>query len=183
MKRLKEYAIAFKGLKDGVYQFDYTIDDNFFELFEAPVYEKGNLDVAIELKKGNQMLIFNFQVSGKVVSVCDNCIEPVDVPVNCSSKLFVKFGEVYDEPAEDIIVLPHEEHEFNPAQVIYDIIVTSIPIRHLHGPDKNGNSTCNPEMLEKLKEYLVDEGPSSKNEEGTFDPRWGELKRIIDKNK
>ncbi len=184
MKRFKEYAIAFKGLKDGVHQFAFAIDSKFFALFEIPLYENGTVKVDVVLTKGNQMLIFDFQISGKVESVCDNCLEPINVPVNCNGKLYVKFGEEYDEPAEDVIVLPHEEHEFNLAQFIYDLIVTSLPIRHLHPANKNGKTACNPEMLQKLKQYLVEEAPAyTKEEEETTDPRWSELKKLIDKNK
>lgn len=185
MKRFKEYAIAFKGLNDGLHTFTYAIDGSFFKLFETPVYEDGKANVQVELKKDNQLLVFDFQISGQVVTVCDNCLEPIDVPVNCSGKLYVKFGEEYDEPAEDIVVLPREEHEFNVAQIIYDLIVTSIPIRNLHPLDKNGNSACNPEMLKKLKEYLVDDisDLNTNNEDETEDPRWSELKKLIDNNK
>ncbi len=184
MKRFKEYAIAFKGLKDGEHQFVYTIDKLFFALFETPLYNDGNIKVEVELTKGNQMLIFDFRISGEIASVCDNCLEPIDVPVDCNGKLYVKFGEVYDEPAEDVVVLPHEEHEFNVAQIIYDLIVTSLPIRHLHPVDQQGKSKCNPEMLDKLKEYLVENVPVSerREEEPEEDPRWRELKKLIDKN-
>lgn len=184
LKRFKEYAIAFKGLKDGVHKFAYAIDSKFFALLETPLYENGNVKVDIVLTKGNQMLIFDFQISGEVESVCDNCLEPINVPVNCNGKLYVKFGEEYDEPAEDVIVLPHEEHEFNVAQIIYDLIVTSLPIRHLHPANKNGKTACNPDMLQKLKQYLVEEAPvHTSEEEETTDPRWSELKKLIDKNK
>ena len=183
LKKIREYAIAFKGLKDGKHNFVYTIDSNFFALFETPVYSDGNVKVEVELKTGNQMLIFDFQLSGKVVSVCDVCLEPIEVPVDYASKLYVKFGEEYDEPDDDVVVIPHEEHEYNVAQIIYDLLVTSLPIRHLHPVDKKGKSSCNPEMLKKLKEYLVEEvsGPQLDPEE-IIDPRWSELRKIIDKN-
>jgi len=184
LKRFREYAIAFKGLKDGIHHFTYSIDGRFFNLFENPLYEDGKVQVEVELNKGNQMLIFNFHMQGSVASVCDNCLEPLDVPVDCNGKVYVKFGEEYDEPTEDVVVLPHEEHEFNVAQIIYDLMVTSLPIRHIHPPDANGDPTCNPEMLQKLSEYLVDEAPvSNDNSAHEEDPRWSELKKLIDKNK
>ena len=180
---MRDYAIAFKGLKDGKHDFAFNIDSHFFALFETPIYSEGKVRVDVELKKGNQMLIFDFQLSGEVASICDNCLEPIDVPVDCNGKLYVKFGEEYDEPADDVVVLPHEEHEFNIAQITYDLLVTSLPIRHLHPLDKKGRSTCNPEMIKKLKEYLVENVSGSRvSEEEPVDPRWSEFKKMIDKN-
>jgi uncharacterized protein len=87
LKRFRDYAIAFKGLKDGMHQFAYVLDSSFFALFETPIYSDGLVRVDVELKKGNQMLIFNFQFSGKVATICDNCLESIDVPVDCNGKL------------------------------------------------------------------------------------------------
>jgi uncharacterized protein len=81
------------------------------------------------------------------------------------------------------VVLPHEEHEFNVAQIMYDLLVTSIPIRNLHPVNKKGQSMCNVDMINKLKEYLVEDvSDSTVNRDEEMDPRWRELKKIIDKN-
>ena len=39
MNNLKEYLIPFVGLKEGKHQFDYQIDDSFFEHFEFDEYK------------------------------------------------------------------------------------------------------------------------------------------------
>ena len=179
MKKDKEYIIAFKGLKDGKHQFNYVIDKDFFLLFDEPLYTDGDINVDIEMNKGMQMLVFDFDIKGTILSVCDVCLEPVNVPVNCQSKLYVKFGEQYDEPAEDVTVIPHQECEFDLKHILYDLIVTSLPIRHIHEVDKNGKSGCNPEMLKKLEEYKIEE-PNV--DQDSIDPRWEELKKLIDKN-
>jgi uncharacterized metal-binding protein YceD (DUF177 family) len=182
VRKLKEYDIGYKGLKDGNHTFDYTIDADFFALFENALYENAQVEVHIDLKKDQQMMILDFDFSGSVTSVCDNCLESVDIPVDYQTKLYVKFGEMYDEPSEEIIVLPREEHELNVAQILYDLVVTSMPIRHLHPFDEDGNRICNPEMVQKLSEYLVDADEDS-DEESDSDPRWDELKKLIDKHK
>ena len=179
MKKDKEYIITFKGLKDGKHQFNYVIDKDFFSLFDEPLYNDGDIKVNISMNKGMQMLVFDFDIKGTVLSVCDICLEPINVSVNYQSKLYVKFGEQYDETAEDIIVIPHEEYEFDLKHILYDLIVTSLPIRHLHKVNKNGKSGCNPEMLKKLEEYKTEESNVDQN---SMDPRWEELKKLIDKN-
>ncbi|GAO29368.1 YceD family protein [Geofilum rubicundum] len=182
MRKLKEYDIGYKGLKDGNHTFDYSIDADFFALFENSLYENAQVEAHIDLKKDQQMMILDFDFSGSVTSVCDNCLESVEIPIDYQTKLYVKFGEVYDEPSEEIIVLPREEHELNVAQMMYDLVVTSMPIRHLHPFDEDGNRVCDPDMVQKLSEYLVDSAPES-DEENDSDPRWDELKKLIDKHK
>jgi uncharacterized protein len=185
LKKLRDYSIGFKGLKDGSHDFDYSINNAFFSLFEDALYDDGDVKARVKLSKGQQMLILEFDLSGTVASFCDNCLEGVDVSIDCDARLYVKFGDDYDEPGDDIIVIPREEHEINIAQHIYDLIVTSLPIRHLHPMEKNGNRACNPEMVSKLGEYLVDQniGVTVDSDEDEVDPRWNELKKLMNKNK
>lgn len=180
MKNEKEHIIHFAGLKEGMHEFEYVIDNHFFSLIEDSLYSDGNIKVNLSLKKAKQMLLLDFNISGTVKSFCDNCLEPVNVPVSSQEKVYVKFGEKYDESAEDIIELPHGEHELDVSKIIYDIIVTSLPIRHLHIIDENGNSGCNPEMLKKLSEYSVEEPHTGNEHENETDPRWNKLKKLID---
>jgi uncharacterized protein len=102
--------------------------------------------------------------------------------------MYVNFGEEYDEPTEEIIVLPHESHSINVARFMYEFIVVSLPIRHVHPANEDGTPGCDPDMLEQLDQYLVDEEtqPESEqddeNEDESIDPRWGELRKLINKN-
>jgi uncharacterized metal-binding protein YceD (DUF177 family) len=142
------------------------------------MYEDGNIKVILSLNKTMNMLIFNFNIRGTVRSICDNCLETLDVPFKCEEKIYVKFGESYDEPSENIIILPFVEHEIDVSKIIYDLIVTSLPIRHIH-INKNGQQKCNSEMLEKLREYSVLEPRGGYGLEKQIDPRWDDLKKII----
>jgi uncharacterized protein len=45
----------------------------------------------------------------------------------------------------------------------------------VHPEDKNGKSTCDPEMLEKLRKHVV-------IIDSEADPRWNELKKLINNN-
>jgi uncharacterized protein len=180
---LKEYSIGFKGLKDGNHEFDFHINSEFFSLLESSFCEDGDLEVKINLAKSQQMLILDFDIFGTISTVCDNCLELVDIPLDCETKIYVKFGDEYDEPTEEIIVLPHDEHEFNVAHILYELIVTAMPIRHVHSLDENDEPTCDSEMVKKLSQYLVDQEPSEEESTGNEDPRWNELKKLMDKHK
>jgi uncharacterized metal-binding protein YceD (DUF177 family) len=179
--RLKDYSISFKGLKNGLHKFEYQIGASFFSLFENPLVEHGQLNAIVSLDKSQNLLVVDFKISGKVSSICDNCLAPVDIPVDCSDKLYFNFGHEYAEQSEEIIVLSFEEHQINVAQWLYEFIIVSLPIRHVHPEDENGNSTCNTQMLDKLDEYLVKEESIIDNKESDSDPRWDALKKLINK--
>jgi len=173
---LNAFDIAFKGLKDGDHSFQYDIDRHFFEAIEHSLIEDGDIKAKVLLKKQPSMLTLTIDVSGTVFTQCDRCLEPLNIEIKNSGRMFVKFGDSYDEPSEEIIVLPHEEHILNVAQFIYEYIGLSIPVQKVH----NGKSQpCNQEMLSVLNKL---KGNRDKNEEET-DPRWNELKKLIDKNK
>ncbi len=178
----KKYSIGFKGLNDGLHCFSYVLEDDYFASVENTLYNKGRIELTIELKKSEQMLALDFQANGTIASICDNCLEAVDVQVDFQANLMIEFGDNYDEPSEDVIILPHEEQEFNFAKYVYDLIVTSLPIRHIHEADEDGNVACNSEMLGYLSEYLVQEQITDEESDSDIDPRWNDLKKLLDKN-
>ncbi len=178
MDKLKDYNIAFKGLKDGKHHFHYTIGQNFFDCIEDSAIEKGDFEVDVNMIKNSQMLQFDFNIDGNVHTICDNCLGELTIPVTYNGILYVKFGVVYDEPSEEIIVLPHEEHEFNVAQLIYEFIVVSMPLRSIH----KDLDSCDPEMKDKLKEFSSESHEQDNKEDEAIDPRWEALKKLKNNN-
>jgi len=179
--RLKDYSISFKGLKNGLHKFEYQIGASFFKLFENSLVENGKLNAVVSLDKSQNLLVAGFKISGTISSICDNCLGPVEIPVDCSDKLYFNFGHEYAEQSEEIIVLSYEEHQINVAQWLYEFIIVTLPIRHIHPKDGNGNSTCNTQMIDKLDMYLVDEKTLLEKKEDNSDPRWDTLKKLINK--
>ena len=82
---------------------------------------------------------------------------------------------MHDESDPDIITVPADENELDMAQYFYEYILLAMPIQRMHPNDREGNSTCDPKMLSKLKEHAV-------NEEDNSDPRWDELKKLMNNN-
>ena len=79
----------------------------------------------------------------------------------------IKFGDEYNDENEELLILPHGNYEFNAGQMIYELVVLSIPLKLL-GPNA-GNG------IEDLIEEEEDE-----TEEKT-DPRWDQLKNLLNK--
>jgi uncharacterized protein len=164
-----KYDLEFKGLKEGLHEFEFEVQDTFFEHFDQELVSAGNIKVKVKLEKRSSFMKLYFKLNGWIVLICDRCLENYRQKVKYKGELFVKFGESDYEDDEIIWILP-EEYRINLAQLIYEYIVLSIPLKHVH-PEKNGVSGCNREMLNKLEKHKLNE-----DGEKPADPRWSALK-------
>jgi uncharacterized metal-binding protein YceD (DUF177 family) len=166
------FTIPVSTLKEGLHCFDFEIDKGFFEQFEESEIKEGKLKAAVKAEKRSTIAELTIVIEGVVNIMCDRCLGILSYPVNCENHLVIKSGRVHDESDPDIITLMAEEHEFDLKQYFYEYISLSLPIQKVHPDDENGNSTCDPEMLKKIREHMV-------NEEDRSDPRWEELKNLV----
>lgn len=56
MDVMKQYAIAWKGLKNGTYRFDFKVDNALFEAYGSTDIKDGDLSVGVTLERGESML-------------------------------------------------------------------------------------------------------------------------------
>lgn len=171
MKKLNEYIIKFKGLKDGEHSFDYKITKSFLANFDNSDIKDLDVFVDVRLIKNNRLLEFNISLVGSVAVECDRCLDDLSIKIKSNTTQIVKCEDVEDSN-EDIIYLPINEGEINISQMLYESIIFSIPAKRIH-PTKNGKSLCNPQMLEKLNIYL------SNADNKKPDMRWNELVKML----
>jgi len=173
MNILSYYNIAFKGLSQGKHIFDYEIADKFFSEFGGVVVEEGKVNVRLTLEKQSSMMIFWFDLKGTVRVQCDRCLEMYDQPIESKERIFVKFGEKEFSDGDDVIWVSTNDYQLNVAQLIYEFICLAVPIKKIHPDDENGNTTCDPEMIEKLDKYIVRDGEANNSV-------WKDLKKLLD---
>jgi uncharacterized protein len=169
------FQIPISGVKEGHHTFNFEIDNSFFESFEESEIREGSLHAITEVEKSSSHIDIVIGISGKVRVSCDRCLELFDFPMECTNRLVIKFGDERDDSDPEIITLPHDEHYLDLKQFFYEFIYLALPIQRVHPDDSSGKSTCNPFMINKLKEHLV-------NSETKNDPRWEELKKLINDN-
>jgi uncharacterized metal-binding protein YceD (DUF177 family) len=169
------YTIPLGGLKEGHHTIDFEIDKEFFEQFEESEVKEGSLIANIEMDKRSSHLDMIIRVSGSVRISCDRCLEMFSQPVNSENRLLVKFGKSVEDIDPDILSVPADDYELDLQQQIYEFIMLAQPIKRVHPADKNGKSTCDPVMLKKLEELIIEE-------ENENDPRWDELKKLMNDN-
>lgn len=197
MGKFDSYKIHLKSLSIGNHTYDYTLDTDYFKNIDSQDVQKGNVQANVLVKNNGSNFEFTFSLEGVVKVPCDRCLDDMDLPVSHTGKLIVKFGAAYAEEGDDIIVIPEVEGEINIAWFLYEFVALSIPIKHIHAPGK-----CNRLMSGKLKKHLArnsdeedddmdldldieDNEPVVDFEESDTqptDPRWDELKKIIDNN-
>jgi len=171
----RSYTIMLSGLKEGHNSIDFEIGKEFFEQFEESEVKEGSLVANIELDKRSSHLDLVMRISGSVRLCCDRCLEMLSQPVLCENRLLIKFGKSLEDTDPDILSVPSEENELDIKQHLYEYIYLAIPIKRVHPDDENGISTCDPVMLKKLKEHLVEK-------DNNIDPRWEELKKLMNDN-
>ena len=173
---MEDYLIPFYGLKEGVYEYDFSAGNDFFELFENPDIHGGNLDIRLFLNRKSQFLELTFRITGYLNISCDRCLDDFDHPIDTENMLYVRFGEENEEISDTVMVMSREETRLNIAQYIYEFAVLALPVQKIHPEDKHGNSGCNKEMLKKLKTF------TRKETENETDPRWDALNKLKSKN-
>jgi uncharacterized protein len=177
LKQLKQFSIPFTGLKLGKHQFEFEIDNSFFDAFEYSLIKKGTLKADVELDKQETMLILNFHITGTTELDCDKCLSLFNAPVDIKERQIVKFAEDDLESDDlEIIMLNKKESEIDVSGMIYEFITVAVP--YIKVCEENGEGTqCDREMIARLESLSVG-SREEETEETSNDPRWAALKKL-----
>lgn len=182
------YRIDLKNMRSDAVEYQFHLDNAFFEAIGDVLIQKGSVDVILRVKKTAGAFELTFCIKGVVQIPCDRCLDDMDQSVDSVSVLKVKFGDEYADEGE-LIVVPYEDGVLDVAWNIYEFIALEIPIKHVHEPGK-----CNGAMMSVLEQHTAKsfdeelENDSSEDiacgepdgSERPTDPRWSELKKILD---
>ncbi len=170
----KEFDIPFSGLKQGKHHFEYQVDNTFFDSFDYDEFNAADIRVTAVLEKMSNMMELGMRAEGTVNVDCDITSEPYDQQVAGSLDLVIKFGDAFSDEDDEILVLPHGEHQFNIAQYVYEMIVLAVPSKRVHPGVADGS--LDSEILRRLEELQPKE---LKNNKGDTDPRWDALRNLL----
>lgn len=166
---LKQFVIPYVGLSPGNHQFDFVIDDKFFESFEYSEIKTAHVLLHLDLEKTDRMLVLNFIMSGTIRTNCNRCLDEFDFPVEGKEEYFIKFGAEHLEEDDNVLVITESETHIDVAQLIYDYVNLLLPYRVVHPDDENGISQCDPDVLSRIEQLSVHK---------EIDPRWDKLKNM-----
>ena len=66
MGNRREFEIAFVGLKPGVHEFNYEVDEKFFANYQLKDFESCQATVKLKLEKNTSFMMLKFEVGGTV---------------------------------------------------------------------------------------------------------------------
>ncbi|MCM4165484.1 MULTISPECIES: DUF177 domain-containing protein [unclassified Arenibacter] len=174
MMQHKEFIIPFSGLKQGKHEFEYTIENAFFESFEYDEFNGADIKLDVTLNKMSTMMELEMKARGTVNVACDLTSEPYDQKIKADLELVVKFGDEYNNDNDEILIIPHSEYQINIAQYVYEMLVLSVPLKKVHPGVLDG--TLQSEVLDKLEELQPKDTKENKED---IDPRWDALKKLL----
>ena len=169
MERLIEYKIPFKGISEGLHEYEFHVQDAFFDAMESEDIHQADVHVDLKLDKQSRMMILDFIIQGKIVLACDRCLGALDFPIDISQQVIVKYGKGDVDQDSDILYMSDEEYQLDVSSIIYENIILYIPIKNVHPDDDDGNSTCDEEQITLLEQY---------SKKSSIDPRWDALKNL-----
>lgn len=173
MDRFKDYDVIFSGLKEGKHRFTFDIDQKFFDLFETDLeFSNPRITAEVLMEKHSTFMEFWISTKGTVELICDISNQTFDQQLENEIRVLVKFGEEFDDSDIEVITIPHHSHPFNVAQLIYEDVMLSIPMKKV-------SPNLSEEDLETLQHYTTDEKPQ---EDLNEDPRWEALRKLKDKD-
>lgn len=171
--------------------YEFSLTNQFFTDIDAPEIHKGKLQAQLNVKKTMGVYVLTFHIEGSVIVPCDRCLDDMELSVVTDDSLKVKLGAAFSDE-EDMVIVPEEDGYINVAWFMYEFIALSLPMKHVHAPGQ-----CNKSMMGALNKHLR----TSAEEEGEMDdflleeemdeelpesreidPRWNELKKILDNN-
>ncbi|MFN7013198.1 MAG: YceD family protein [Bacteroidia bacterium] len=175
-KSKKQYVIPFSGLSLGEHEFDFEVNDAFFESRPYSEIQKGNFKVHVLLTKYSSMLSLHIENEGEAEVLCDKCSEPFMLPISSGNNLMVKIGvEESTNDNEDVLFIGAGEHELDIEQQLYEYIASALPYSRTH-PE----GSCNEEVLKEIEKIRVDdfnEPEEEKNDDDENDDPWELLKQ------
>ena len=171
MDRLKEYKIAHRGLSEGIHTFEFVMDDNFFNCFDATKGTKGIVNARVDIVKSSLLMEVRMKIEGAVEAICDRCLEEMELPISGGLNLYAKYGEREEGNDDDFIILAQDDDYLDLSEPLYEVYMLNYPLRVVHPEGE-----CSEEMEHVLEELTMEE------ESEKIDPRWDELRKLINNN-
>lgn len=179
MSRSREFEIGFVGLKPGVHEYNYVINDRFFEVFQQQDFWKCSANIKLMLDKKSGFMLLKFEIAGTIEVTCDRCNNNLPLELWDEFNITVKIvddPEVMNGQEEDpdVYYTSRSEGHFDVANWIYEFINLSLPMQKTCGFEKMDGPYCNSVARDILKKLGPEENITKEN------PIWKGLEKFKD---
>ena len=179
MSRRRDFEIAFVGLKPGVHEFNYSIDDRFFEAYQQQDFRNCTAHIKLTLDKKSSFMLLKFEMGGKLEVNCDRCNSNLPLDLWDEFNITVKIVEEPElmnnqEDDPDVYYLSRGESHIDVANWIYEFINLSIPMQKICNFEDMDGPYCNKAAIDVLKKLETKEPEKKEN------PIWKGLEKFKD---
>jgi len=156
MGNRREFEIAFVGLKPGVHEFRYEVDNRFFANYNQSDFTNCHANIKLALEKNTSFMMLKFEIGGNVDVICDRCGNTLNMDLWDEFNMVIKQVENPEEMNEseedpDIFYISRTESHLHIADWIYEFVSLSIPYQRRCDEKEIGGPQCNKEILAMLK--------------------------------
>ena len=135
------------------YRFEIELTDRFFADLEQEEISGGDLHAQILVKAMTDCIYqIQAQMQGRVVTLCDRCLEPLTLTVQAETELKVKDAPPHESDDPEMQYLEADNPCYDLSWDLYEAIETAMPIQRVHPEDE-----CNPEMTR----YILKDAPEA----------------------
>ena len=142
----KTYELPLNGMPAGKSEFAWKANKKFFESYGNNEILDADLSVEVVVEKSGRYIGVDCRLEGSVTTLCDRCLEELQLPVSETVLLSVKFGSEPDagesdmmEGDREIVYLDASDAVLDMAQIIYDYTCLALPLHRVH-PDGECNA-------------------------------------------
>ncbi len=149
------FDIPFVGLKPGIHQFDYELDDKFFMEKGAEDFSNARANVKLSLEKNKGFFLLKFEVGGTADVTCHRCGNLLGIDLWDDFSVLVKLVDdpeimnLQEEDA-DVFYISRKDSHLDVSDWLYEFSLLSVPNQIMCGPEEIGGPKCNKEVLKKL---------------------------------
>ena len=148
MGKFTAYKVELASLPPGSHTQDFVCDTQFFKNMENTDVVNSDVKVHLDIKNQEGLYDLQFTLKGTVQVPCDRCLDPIDIEIDTPYNIKVEYGDKYDDEGDDLLIIPASNPYLNVAYMLYDTILLSIPMRHVHPLGK-----CNRAMAAALNKH------------------------------
>ena len=148
MGKFTAYKVQLASLPEGHHEQDFVCDTEFFKNMENTDVLNSDVNVHLALEHKHGLYDLTFTCRGKLQIPCDRCLDPIDHEVDTVYHITVEYGDTYNDASDDLLIIPQSDAYLNVAYMLYDTILLTIPLRHVHPLGK-----CNRAMAAALNKH------------------------------
>lgn len=167
---MRNYDIDIFRLSNELHQYEFEIDQTFFQSLDQDLVENGSIKAWVDLDKNERFIALDFKLEGTLELTCDRSLDTFDHAIKENHKVIFKYGDIEQELAEDVMMITDQTQQINVGQFLFEFIGLALPMKRLHprylDEDNEENSLV----------YSSQDDPEEASDD--MDPRWKELKRL-----